>query len=514
MGKGKAKNSLGMQWFTTGVSTTLVLILLGTVAFFVLFAQRLSESVKENLTVTVLLREEATDADIARLRSGLQKASYVHALDYVSKERALEEQVKAMGSDPSEFLGFNPFTASFELRMKASYANSDSLSVITAGLKKMPAVEDVLYQKDLVDTVNDNLRRASYVLLGIAVLLALVSFALINNTVRLSIYSGRFVIRTMQLVGASRAFIRRPFMARSFRLGFLSGLPAKLAAGALLALAAYGGEAKLMRLTLLFFAVSCAMAGCVLGLGLLAGGGMPMAGGVFYTDVDARVLLISAGAAYLVLSVVFRASARHGVQGELVEVRVRILGRTAALTALCDTGNSLRDPATGAPVLVAGLGRLDGALPREVRALLTEETLAHPASVLEQVARAAPALRPRLVPYRAVGVSGGLLLAIRSDWTEAAGERYDGLTVALAPTELGPGHSALWGGGRKRRGSHEELERAPAPSAGPCGPAAAAGGGLLHRRQRHPAPAADKGAGGGAFGAPGGRGRPERAHRA
>ena len=229
MGKGKAKNSLGMQWFTTGVSTTLVLILLGTVAFFVLFAQRLSESVKENLTVTVLLREEATDADIARLRSGLQKASYVHALDYVSKERALEEQVKAMGSDPSEFLGFNPFTASFELRMKASYANSDSLSVITAGLKKMPAVEDVLYQKDLVDTVNDNLRRASYVLRGIAVLLALVSFALINNTVRLSIYSGRFVIRTMQLVGASRAFIRRPFMARSFRLGFLSGLAADAA---------------------------------------------------------------------------------------------------------------------------------------------------------------------------------------------------------------------------------------------------------------------------------------------
>ena len=229
MGKGKSKNSLGMQWFTTGVSTTLVLILLGTVAFFVLFAQRLSESVKENLTVTVLLREEATDADIARLRSGLQKASYVHDLDYVSKERALEEQVKAMGSDPSEFLGFNPFTASFELRMKASYANSDSLSVITAGLKKMPAVEDVLYQKDLVDTVNDNLRRASYVLLGIAVLLALVSFALINNTVRLSIYSGRFVIRTMKLVGASWAFIRRPFMARSFRLGFLSGLAADAA---------------------------------------------------------------------------------------------------------------------------------------------------------------------------------------------------------------------------------------------------------------------------------------------
>ena len=137
---------------------------------------------------------------------------------------ALKEQVKAMGSDPSEFLGANPFTASFELRMNALYANSDSLAWITAKLKKNPLVEDVMYQKELVDTVNDNLRRISYVLLGLAVLLALVSFALINNTVRLSIYSGRFVIRTMKLVGASWGFIRRPFMARSFNLGFLSGL--------------------------------------------------------------------------------------------------------------------------------------------------------------------------------------------------------------------------------------------------------------------------------------------------
>lgn len=226
MGKGKARSSLGMQWFTTGVSTTLVLILLGIVSLFVLFAQRLSDSVKENLTVTVLLQDEAQDEAIARLRNSLRQEPYVYALDYISKERALEEQVKAMGSDPSDFLGFNPFTASFELRMQASYANSDSLSRITASLKKLPLVEDVIYQKDLVDTVNENLRRVSYVLLGLAVLLALVSFALINNTVRLSIYSGRFVIRTMKLVGASWAFIRRPFMARSFSLGLLSGLAA------------------------------------------------------------------------------------------------------------------------------------------------------------------------------------------------------------------------------------------------------------------------------------------------
>ena len=193
-----------MQWFTTGVSTTLVLILLGIVSFFILFAQRLSDSVKENLTVTVLLDGEASRSDIHEFRTALKGERYVYALDYVSKEQALKEQVKAMGSDPSEFLGANPFTASFELRMNALYANSDSLAWITAKLKKNPLVEDVMYQKELVDTVNDILRRISYV--------------------RLSIYSGRLVIRTMKLVGASWGFIRRPFMARSFNLGFLSGL--------------------------------------------------------------------------------------------------------------------------------------------------------------------------------------------------------------------------------------------------------------------------------------------------
>ena len=131
-------------------------------------------------------------------------------------------------------------------------------------------------------------------------------------------------------------------------LGFLSATPVKLAAGILLALAAYGGEAKLLRLTLLLFAVSCAMAGCVLALGLVAGGGVPMVNGVFYTDVDAKVLLTAAAAAYLVLTVVFRAAAGKGVRGELVRVQVCLAGRTTAFTAFCDTGNALRDPVSGA----------------------------------------------------------------------------------------------------------------------------------------------------------------------
>lgn len=215
-----------MQWFTTGVSTTLVLILVGLTTFSILFAHRLSESVKENLTVMVLVSDKAETNDVLRLRTKLKDAPYACSIDYISKEEALKEYVKAKGSDPSEFLGANPFTASFELRMHSPYSNSDSLSWIAAGLKKDPCVEDVIYQRELVDAINENLRRVSYMLLTLAALLALVSLALISNTVRLSIYSGRFVICTMKLVGASWGFIRRPFMWRSFRLGFLSGVAA------------------------------------------------------------------------------------------------------------------------------------------------------------------------------------------------------------------------------------------------------------------------------------------------
>lgn len=228
-----------MQWFTTGVSTTLVLILLGAVSFFVLFAHNLSESVKEQLTVTVLLDKNASAAETGKLQRRLQQSAYVAAVDYISEQKALEEQVRVMGSDPSEFLGENPYTASFEVHVKASYANADSLAQITSQLKRQAVVDDVIYQRELVEAVNDNLHRISFILLGLAALLALVSFALINNTVRLSIYSGRFIIRTMKLVGAGWGFIRRPFMVRSFNLGFLSGL----FADALL----YGGIQALLR---------------------------------------------------------------------------------------------------------------------------------------------------------------------------------------------------------------------------------------------------------------------------
>lgn len=222
----KAKGTLSLQWFTTFISTTLVLVLLGMVFLSVFLARRLSDSVKEDLTVTVLLSEEATEPELATLKARLSTERFVSRIDYISKEQALKEQIKAMGSDPSDFLGANPFTASFEIHMKAAYSNSDSLNWISTYLKEQPMTDDVIYQKELVDAINTNLHRLSYVFLFLAALLTLVSVALINNTVRLSLYASRFVIRTMKLVGATHGFIRRPFISRSFYMGLTAAIVA------------------------------------------------------------------------------------------------------------------------------------------------------------------------------------------------------------------------------------------------------------------------------------------------
>ena len=146
--------------------------------------------------------------------------------EYISKKQALREQTEAMGTDPEEFLGYNPFTASIEIKLHSDYANSDSIAKIEKLIKKNSNIQEVLYQKELIDAVNDNIRNISLLLLGLAAILALISFALINNTIRLAIYSKRFLIHTMKLVGASWGFIRRPFLRRNFWIGVLAAFVA------------------------------------------------------------------------------------------------------------------------------------------------------------------------------------------------------------------------------------------------------------------------------------------------
>lgn len=228
--KNKNKNNsvsyFDMQFITSSISTTLVLLLLGLVVFFVLGAHNLSIYVRENIIFSVLISDDMKEADILKLQKKLDKEPFVKQTEYISKKQALKEQSEAMGTDPEEFLGYNPFTASIEIKLHSDYANSDSIAKIEKMIKKNTNIQDVLYQRELIDLVNDNIRNISLVLLALAVVLALISFALINNTIRLAIYSKRFLIHTMKLVGASWGFIRRPFLRRSIWSGVLAGIMA------------------------------------------------------------------------------------------------------------------------------------------------------------------------------------------------------------------------------------------------------------------------------------------------
>ena len=221
----------GVQIVTLCISTTMVLVLLGLIVFSVLISRNLSSWVKENLTVTVMLGDDVSVNDAKRLCRELYHRPYSKNIDYVSKEQALAEQTKAMGSDPSEFLGANPFVATLELQMNSEYANRDSLKWIARELRKNPKVVDVAYQVDLMDNVNVNLNRINIILLVLAALLTFISYALISNAVRLSVYSRRFLIHTMKLVGASWGFIRRPFMRQGLFVGVIAAVLANAVLG-------------------------------------------------------------------------------------------------------------------------------------------------------------------------------------------------------------------------------------------------------------------------------------------
>lgn len=228
--KSKNKNNsvsyFDMQFITSSISTTLVLLLLGLVVFFVLAAHNFSIYVRENINFSVLISDDMKEADILKLQKRLDKEPFVKQTEYISKKQALKEQTEAMGTDPEEFLGYNPFTASIEIKLHSDYANSDSIAKIEKLIKKNTNIQEVLYQRELIDLVNENIRNISLVLLTLAVVLTLISFALINNTIRLAIYSKRFLIHTMKLVGASWGFIRRPFLRRNIWSGVLAGIMA------------------------------------------------------------------------------------------------------------------------------------------------------------------------------------------------------------------------------------------------------------------------------------------------
>ena len=226
------RNRRGMQVVTLCISTTMVLILLGMVVFSVLSARNLSAHMKEHLTMTIILKDSVTVNDAHLMCRDLYHRPYSRNIDYISKEQAQQVLVKELGTDPTEFLDFNPFAASLEVQLKSDYANRDSLKWIVQEVRNDDRVSDVSYMEDLMDRVNRNISRVSAVLLVLALLLTFVSFSLISNTVRLSVYARRFVIHTMKLVGASWGFIRRPFLKQAIWIGVLAAFFAIVVLGA------------------------------------------------------------------------------------------------------------------------------------------------------------------------------------------------------------------------------------------------------------------------------------------
>ena len=218
------KKRLRSSYFTVIISISLVLFMLGLLGIGILQAKKLSTYVKENIGFSVILKNDVKDVDVVKFQKSLDAARYVKSTEFIDKDRAAKELTEDLGEDFVDFLGYNPLLSSIEVRLNADYANPDSLNWIEAEMTKNPRVKEVFYQRDLVVLVNENIRRISIVILIFSILLLIIATALINNSIRLSLYSKRFVIKTMQLVGATSGFIRKPFILRGIANGMYGAL--------------------------------------------------------------------------------------------------------------------------------------------------------------------------------------------------------------------------------------------------------------------------------------------------
>ena len=212
------------------VSITLVLFLLGAFAIFMMHARKLSNHVKENIGFEVVMNSDVKEANILRLQKELDAMPAVKSTEYITKDEAIQRLSEDLGEDFLEWLGpeENPLLPSIDVRFHAAYANTDSIAVIETLLLENPDVKEVYYQKSLVDLINNNIRKIAIVLMAVSLILLIIAIALIRNTIRLSIYSKRFLVRSMQLVGATEGFIRRPFLRQGVSQGFFGGLLADL----------------------------------------------------------------------------------------------------------------------------------------------------------------------------------------------------------------------------------------------------------------------------------------------
>lgn len=224
----EARRKLRSSYLTTTISISLVLLMLGLIGLLGLTASHLSIYVKENLGLTVMIKNNAKDAEVRKLEKVLSSSQMVKSVRFINKEQAAKELEADLGEDFIEYLGYNPLLSSIEVRLYADYANPEGMEAVKGLISSFPEVKEVFYQKNIVHLIHENVRRISLVLLALASLLMLIAMALINNTVRLMVYAKRFVIRTMQLVGATRGFIRKPLLIQSVMQGLAGGFIANI----------------------------------------------------------------------------------------------------------------------------------------------------------------------------------------------------------------------------------------------------------------------------------------------
>jgi len=224
------KRRLISSYFSVVLSIFLVLFLLGILGLFVINSRHLSDHFKEEIAMTVFFRNEAQPDTLTAFNNQLKTAYFAKSFRYVSKEEAAAEHQKVIGEDFMEFLGMNPLQNSFDIHLKARYVNNDSIAKIQRQLReKNDMISDIVYDKQLVTMVNDNIEKISMYILIVSGFLAVVAVLLINSSMRLAIHSNRFIIKTMQMVGATKSFIRKPFIWRSVRLGVIGAVLAVLA---------------------------------------------------------------------------------------------------------------------------------------------------------------------------------------------------------------------------------------------------------------------------------------------
>ncbi len=230
---GLSKTKLRSSYLTLVVSVSLVLFLLGVLGLVLINAKELSDYFRESLSFSVMLDDDAKEADIRMLQKDLDGKLYVKSTEYVSKEEAAAKMKDDLGEDFINFLGDNPLPPSIDVYLYANFTSPDSVAKIEKYVLEYPFVKEVYYQESLLFLINENVRKISFFLLVISSFLFLIALTIINNTIRLSVYSKRFIIRTMQIVGATRSFIRRPFLIQSAFHGLMAAL---LAMGLLMGL--------------------------------------------------------------------------------------------------------------------------------------------------------------------------------------------------------------------------------------------------------------------------------------